>query len=150
MPQKGRLPIEEKVRIVEDYLAGKIGFRSTHETKGIGKSTLRLWIRLYEMRGVEGLTPTAKGRKYSSELKETVVREYVAGGISLKGLCRKYDITHAQIVRKWIKKYNGCEEFRSPNSGSEIFMAKGWETTLDERIVIVSYCIPTARTMGKP
>jgi transposase-like protein len=126
MPQKGRLPIEEKVRIVEDYLAGKIGFRST----------------------CEGLTPTAKERKYSSELKETVVREYVAGGISLEGLCRKYDITHSQIVRKWIKKYNGREEFRSPNSGSEIYMAKGRETTLDERIEIVSYCIAACRALG--
>jgi transposase-like protein len=149
MPQKGRLPVEEKVRIVEDYLAGKIGFRSTCETKGIGQSTLKLWIRLYEMRGIAGLTPTAKGRKYSSELKETVVREYVAGGISLEGLCRKYDITHSQIVRKWIKKYNCREEFKAPNSGSEIYMAKGRETTLDERIEIVSYCIANGKDYGK-
>lgn len=149
MPQKGRLPIDEKVRIVEDYLAGKIGFRSTCKAKGIGQTTLKIWIRLYKMRGVEGLQPTAKERKYSAELKESVVMEYLAGGISLEGLCRKYDITHSQIVRKWIRKYNCCERLRTPNSGSEIFMAKGRTTTLDERIEIVSYCIENGKDYGK-
>jgi transposase-like protein len=149
MPQKGRLPVEEKVRIVEDYLAGKLGFRSTCKTMGIGQTTLKLWIRLYKMRGVEGLQPTAKERKYSSALKEIVVKEYLAGSISLEGLCRKYDITHSQIVRKWIKKYNCCERFRTPNSGSEIYMAKGRTTTLNERIEIVSYCIENGKDYGK-
>lgn len=149
MPQKGRLPVEEKVRIVEDYLAGKIGLRSTCRTMGIGQSTLKLWVRLYETRGVDGLTPTAKERKYSAELKETVVKEYISGGISLEGLCRKYDITHSHIVRKWIRKYNCHEEFRSANSGSEIYMTKGHTTTLDERIDIVSYCISNGKDYGK-
>lgn len=149
MPQKGQLPVEEKVRIVEDYLAGKIGLRSTCRTMGVGQSTLKLWIRLYKMRGIEGLTPTAKDRKYSAELKGAVVKEYVAGEISLEGLCRKYDITHSEIVWKWIKKYNCREELRAPNSGSEIYMAKGRETTLDERIEIVSYCIANGKDYGK-
>lgn len=149
MPQKGRLPVEEKVRIVEDYLAGKIGLRSTCRAMGIGQTTLKLWIRLYETRGVEGLTPTAKERKYSAELKETVVKEYMAGGISLEGLCRKYDITHSKIVRKWIEKYNCHKEFRSPNNRSEIYMTKGHITTLDERIDIVSYCISNGKNYGK-
>lgn len=113
MPQKGRLPVEEKVRIVEDYLAGKIGLRSTCRTMGIGQSTLKLWIRLYETRGVDGLTPSAKERKYSAELKETVVKEYIAGGISLEGLCRKYDITHSQIVRKWLNREKSHRELEN-------------------------------------
>lgn len=149
MPQKGRLPIDEKVKIVEDYLAGRIGFRSTCKTMGIGQTTLKLWLRLYKMRGVEGLTPTATERKYSVELKETVIKEYLAGGISLEGLCQKYDITHSHIVRKWMKKYNCCERFRTPNSGGEIYMAKGRTTTLDERIEIVSYCIENGKDYGK-
>lgn len=150
MPQKGRLPVEEKVRIVEDYLAGKIGFRSTCEKMRIGQTTLKLWIRLYKTRGVDGLTPTSKERKYSVELKETVVKEYLTGKISLEGLCQKYDITHSHIVRKWIKKYNNCHEvFRTPNNGSDIYMAKGRTTTLDERIEIVSNCISNGKDYGK-
>ena len=88
MPQKGRLAVEEKVRIVEDYLSGKTGFRSTCRATGISQTTLKLWIRLYKTRGVEGLTLTAKERKYSAELKETAVKEYLAGEISLEGLCQ--------------------------------------------------------------
>lgn len=149
MPQKGRLPIDEKIKIVEDYLSGRIGFRSTCRTKGIGQTTLKMWIRLYKMRGVAGLQPTATKRKYPTELKETVVTEYLTGRISLDGLCEKYNITHSQIVRKWIKKYNSHERFRSPNSGSEINMAKGRTTTLDERIEIVSYCIENGKDYGK-
>ena len=145
MPQKGRLAIEEKVRIVEDYLAGKIGFRKTCEEKGIGQTTLKIWIRLYKTRGVEGLTPTSTARKYSAELKETAIREYLAGEESLEGLCRKYDITHSQIVRKWIKKYNHPEGFTKPTSGGEVYMVKGRVTTLDERIEIVSDCIANGK-----
>jgi transposase len=149
MPQKGRLPIDEKIQIVEDYLAGRIGFRSTCKAKGIGQTTLKLWIRLYKVRGVEGLRPTSTERKYSVEVKAAVVKEYLAGGISLEGLCQKYDITHSQIVRKWLKKYNCCERFRTPNSGSEIYVAKGRTTALDERIEIVSYCIENGKDYGK-
>ena len=149
MPQKGRLPLDEKIKIVEDYLAGRIGFRSTCKAKGIGQTTLKMWIRLYKIRGIAGLQPTATERKYSTELKETVVTEYLAGGISLDGLCEKYNITHSQIVRKWIKKYNYHEGFRSQNSGSEIYMEKGRTTTLDERIEIVSYCIENGKDYGK-
>lgn len=149
MPQEGRLPVEEKVRIVQDYLAGKIGLRSTCKTMGIGLTTLKLWLRLYKTRGIDGLIPTAKERKYSAELKMIVVREYAAGGISLEGLCRKYDITHSGIVRKWLKKYNCHEGFKSPNSGSEVYMTKGRMTTLDERIDIVSYCISNGKDYGK-
>ncbi len=63
MPHKGRLPVEEKVRIVKDYLAGKKGLRPICRPMGIGQSTLKLWIREYETRGMNSLTPTAKERK---------------------------------------------------------------------------------------
>lgn len=149
MPQKGKLPTEEKVRIVEDYLAGIIGYRSTCKSIGIGRTTLKLWIRLYETRGAEGLQPATKERKYAAELKEIVINEYLAGGISLEELCRKYDITHSHIVRNWLKKYNCGEKFRMPNNGSEIRMTKGRKTTLDERIEITSYCIENGKDYVK-
>lgn len=149
MPHKGILPVDEKVRIVENYLAGKIGLRSTCRDMRIGLSTLKLWIRLYKIRGIEGLTPAAKSRKYSAELKVLAVKEYMAGEISPEGLCRKYDITHSAIVRRWIKKYNFHKEFRTPNSGSGIYMVKGRTVTQEERIEIVSYCISNGKDYGK-
>ncbi len=149
MPQKGRLPVERKIKIVEDYLAGKEGISSICETTGISQTILRQWVRLYETRGIEGLVPTAKDRKYSAELKVMVVKEYIAGDISIEGLCRKYDITDPQIVRRWIKKYNDHKEFRTPKSGSEIYMVNGRKTTCEERIEMVSHCISNGKDYGK-
>ena len=147
MPQKGRLPVEQKSKIVEDYLTGKIGMRSTCRTLGIGMETMKIWIRLYKTRGPEGLIPTSKSRHYSADLKETVVREYLKGGISQADLCRKYDITHSGIVRKWLKKYNCHKGFRAVSK--EVHMTKGRITAFDERLEMVSECISLGKDYGK-
>lgn len=148
MPQKGRLPNEQKIQIVEDYLAGKIGMRSTCRTLGIGLETMKVWIRLYKTRGQEGLIPVSNFRHYSPELKETVVKEYLKGGISQADLCSKYDITHSGIVRKWLKKYNCHKGFRK-NTSKEVPMTKGRPTTFDERLEMVSECISAGKDYNK-
>lgn len=149
MPQKGRLPAEDKIRFVKDYLNGKRGYEASYQAAGVSEGAFRNWIRLFQIRGSEGLLPSSKNRKYSAEFKGKVVNEYHKGGISLEALCIKYDITTVSIVQRWIKRYNCHGEFRTPNSGGEIYMAKGRKTTLDERIEIVRDCISTGRDYGQ-
>lgn len=149
MPHKGQIPVEDKIQFVKDYLNGKWGYTTSCQAAGVDTRTFRNWVRLYQIRGSEGLLPSNKNRKHSTELKEKVVREYLQGGISLSALCTKYDITSHSIVQQWIKRYNCHREFRSPNSGGEIYMVKGRKTTLDERIEIVQNCISTGRDYGQ-
>ena len=116
---------------------------------GISKTTLYEWVRLYKTRGVEGLAPATQPRKYSPELKRKAVEDYLSGGGSLRSICAKYDISKEHMVQRWIKIYNSHKDFKQPNSGGAIYMAKGRKTTLDERIEIVSRCISENKDYGK-
>lgn len=149
MPQKGRLPVEEKIRLVKDYLDGKRGYTESYQAAGVSEGAFRTWTRLFQTRGSDGLLPAKKRMRYSAELKVKVIKEYLQGGISIEALCTKYDITKPSIVQQWIKRYNCHEEFRTPNSGGEIYMVKGRKTTLEERIEIVQDCISSGRDYGQ-
>ena len=60
MPHKGRLSVEEKSKIVEMYLSGEMGKREIILRHGIGLTTFRDWLRLYNARGTQGLIPANK------------------------------------------------------------------------------------------
>ena len=149
MSRKPKVSADEKIRAVEAYLNGKLGFTEACKKYEIDRSVWRAWIRLYKTYGPEGLVPRSKNQRYSKELKLQVVIEYLAGGVSLFELCSKYQITSHSMVMQWTKRYNGQKGFKNPNSGSEIYMTKGRETTLAERIEIVSYCIENGKDYGK-
>ena len=100
MPQKGRLPADEKVRIVEAYISGQTSAYFIQTQYGIGWTTLRDWIRLYKSRGVEGLAPTGSKRKYTVETKSLAVAEYLTGQSSQDTICLKYNMTVSREVRK--------------------------------------------------
>lgn len=68
MPHKGRLPAEEKVRLVEAYLSGTLGAASIHGKYGIDGRTLRERVRLYKVPGATGLHSAANNRKYEPKL----------------------------------------------------------------------------------
>lgn len=149
MPQKSGNQSERKIELVKKYLGGEIGATRIVQELGITESTLRRWVISYKAFGAEGLIPQAKSRKYSPDLKLKVVQEYLSGGSSMKGLCLKYAISDEHIVRRWVKKYNSHEDFKQPNNGGAIYMAKGRNTTLEERIEIVSHCIANNKDYGK-
>lgn len=149
MPQKSRIPSEKKIEVVEKYLRGEMSPTQIFDELGTTWSSLRRWTILYESFGVEGLIPQPKSRKYSPELKSKVAIEYLSGGSSMKSLCSKYSISDEHVVRRWVKKYNSHEDFKQPNNGGAIYMAKSRNTTLDERIEIVSHCIANNKDYGK-
>lgn len=140
MPHKGKLSPDEKVHIVEEYLLGEVGPSQVINEYGIVKATMQRWVRLYKTRGPEGLVPAAANRKYTPELKEIVVQEYLQKGSSLPAICEKYNISNESMVVMWIKKYNNHEVFKPQYKGGNC-MVKGRDTTVDERKEIVAYCI---------
>lgn len=148
MSKKGRLSAENKILLVKDYLDGRRGYRASYRVAGVNARTFSEWVRLYQTRGSEGLFPPKKKRRYSAELKEKVVKEYLQGGASFSALCIKYDITNHSLVLQWVRRYNGHGAFESPKSGGEIYMAKGRRTTFDERAEIVQDCISNGRDYG--
>jgi len=149
MPQRTKYSQAEKVEIVWGYMSGEQSASEVKHIKGISYSTLYEWVRLYKLRGAEGLQPVSKTRKYSAELKALAVMEYINGKASLLDICTKYDITDNHILRRWIKKYNCHEDFKHPKSEGATYMTIGRATTFEERIEIVSHCISNNKDYGK-
>lgn len=149
MAQKIKITVEEKVRLVREYLSGQLGpseFERIYRTKN---QVLYDWVRLYQTRGEAGLMPATKFRKYPPELKLCAVRDYLDGNGSLRAICTKYDISDDEMLRRWVKRYNSHGDFKRPNDGGAICMAKGRKTTQEERIEIVSHCIANNKGYSK-
>ena len=133
--------IEEIVEAVERYKRGETSQGVEAKRLEVSQQTFQDWIRIYETFGESGFLHT-KRRQYSSELKLAAVQDYLNGAGSYAKICKKYGISSRTQLRKWIKVYNGHGELRpSRGRGSDIYMTKGRNTTYEERIEIVSYCI---------
>lgn len=147
MPRKEKISAEEKVRIIEGYLKGKIGYAEAKEIAGINGKTLQSWISRYRTEGADGFQPTEMNRTYPAELKTSAVRDYLNGGGSLRDTCEKYRIRSEYQLRTWIKVYNRHEEFKSFTGGSRMTKAK--KTTKEERLAIAEECITNGNNYGE-
>lgn len=141
MGRKAKFSFEIKINIVQRCLAGKTS--ANHEAQLLGISGTRIleWISLYQSLGEEGLITTSRNTAYSSDTKENAVLDYLNGKGSYSDLCRKYGIRSSSQLRNWILKYNGHEKLKASGTGGCPIMTKGRNTTFDERVEIVQYCI---------
>ena len=146
--RRTNISADEKVDAVQEYLSGQDSQSGMARSLGITKASFQEWIRNYENMGEEAFT-VANTKKYSAELKAMAVQEYLSGLGSLDDICKKYGILSKTALRKWIKWYNDHGDFKQPKGGGIIYMVKGRNTTLEERIEIVSYCIANNKDYGK-
>ena len=148
MPLKQKLEIEEKVRIIREYLQGKISLCEGARESGVAGTTFRGWISIYENQGVEGFTQE-RSQKYTVELKTAAVIDYQRGGGSLAAICKKYKIKDTKILRRWIKVYNAHGDFNTvKHSGGGSYMKQGRDTTKEERLEIVRDCLASGKNYG--
>ena len=139
---KKEFTTEEKMKAVELHIRDGMGYGGIADRYGVPKTTLRHWIRKYKTFGVEGLINRNGKQSYSAELKRSAVEEYQSGRGSLHDICAKYKIRSDKQLQNWIRLYNSHRELRpSRGRGSDIYMTKGRNTTYEERVEIVSYCI---------
>lgn len=149
MSQKQKLSVEEKVKIIWDYLNGKISRSEAARRGGVVEETISYWARNYEADGVEAFT-AQKNRVYNPELKRQAAEEYLSGMGSQAEICRKYHIRKRSQLQAWIQVYNAHGDFNSKkHSGGGSYMKQGRETTLEERIQIVRECISCGKNYGE-
>ncbi len=146
MPQKGKATTEEKVRIVESYLSGKIGSCEAGRLAGVDQRTIAGWISRYKAEGPTGLLPKEHNRAYSKETKLSAVLDYQAGRGSMLEICEKYGVKDKRQLHNWLMVYNRHEDFTIQTGGSR--MTKGRDTTAEERIEIVKACITNGNDYG--
>ena len=90
-----------------------------------------------------------KNKVYSTEFKVTAVEAYLRGEGSYRDLCKRFGISHNDVLRKWVLWYNGHREFKERSSAKgEIYMTKGRKTKQEERAEIVAFCIEHNKDYG--
>ena len=142
---RAKLSREEKLLAIKEYKAGKGSYTTIARKYGIGITTLRDMVAIYETQD----TREKGNKKYSKELKIQAVTDYLSGEGSQRDICKKYKIKDRKILRNWIKWYNGHQEFKEPSSArGEIYMTKGRKTTQEERAEIVAFCIEHGKDYG--
>lgn len=141
---KRKVSVEDKIYAVNLYLDGKESQHRIASMFDVCIASVQQWIRNYKSMGADAFT--LKGnKKYSEELKQQAVLDYLAGRGSQDDICKRYGIRSKAKLQIWIKKYNGHEELRSSETGGNTIMTKGRKTTFEERVEIVQYCIAHGR-----
>jgi transposase-like protein len=146
MHKRSKVSAEEKLRIVEACLSGKLGSSEAGRRLGVDKSSVQAWISRYQAEGPSAFLPVERNRVYSPDLKRAAAEEYLAGKGSLLDICRKYKIRATCQLRNWIKVYNRHEDFKQQSGGSR--MTKARKTTQEERVKIARECLENGKDYG--
>ena len=146
MFRKSKIEPVEKVKIVERYLAGEIGIRKAGKELGVDHHSIRNWISIYQYDGPTGLLNQPKNKSYSKDLKISAINDYLNGEGSLQDICTKYGIRSHRQLSDWIKVYNSGGILKTSTGGA--YMKKAKNTTLDERLKIVTDCLANDKNYG--
>lgn len=138
--RRSKFTPEFKIEAVLKFLNGNDSKLYISKIYGISNTTLENWIRIYQSYGSDGFYRTGNNH-YSKELKLFAVQDYIGGKGSLAEICKKYKILDKRQLRDWIKVYNGHKKFKGHNRSGGKLMTKGRNTTIKERIEIVTDCI---------
>ena len=133
---------EFKIKICEAYLAGEGSYKSIASKHGITATTVKRWIKNYQIHGSSCFYPSPGNARYSKEFKIQCVEEVLSGQDSIAEITVKYNISSCSVLRRWIKKYNANMELKDYDPKREVYMAEARrKTTRDERKEITIYCI---------
>ena len=146
---KSKVPYETKAEIVRDYLEGRVGYTESLRRANNSEASFRYWVHQYKEKGIKGLLPNSRNRKYPEEIKRKAVEEYLSGKGSLEQIGEEYGLRSISQLRQWLKVYNAHGDFNSVKFSGGSYMKQGRETTLEERIQIAKECIACGKNYGE-
>ena len=149
MPRKGKIKAEEKIRIVQACVEGKLSQAEAASRAGVDEASIRDWLVIYRSEGSLGFMERTHNRVYSAELKMQAVMDYLTGGGGQRKICEKYKIHSSKQLRNWIKVYNSGEDFNKHKMSGGSRMKKTRKTTQKERIEIAKECIANGYNYGE-
>lgn len=98
-----KLSYQDKLDIVQAIDDGLYNVRELSKMYEISHGNIHYMYDLYKNHGIESLEH--KSRKYSVELKETIVRK-VKEGESTYRLGIEYGLSHPGVIYQWIRNYD--------------------------------------------
>lgn len=134
-----RIEIDPATRIwlIEECLAGRMRGSEAARRAGVSPGGMRNWIHKYRSNGAAAFEPVETPQKYSAEVKQKVIKDYLAGKGSAAMLSEKYHISCGSLVNDWINKYNRHKGTKQGTGGLSMTTRK---STLEERIHAVKEC----------
>lgn len=139
MSRKGKVSPEIKMKLVEQYLQGKIRCTNAAMEASVDRSSFHQWVMKYLSGGPTALLETSKKTYYPNKTMLSAVHAYLNGEGSQLEICKKFQISSKGPLQNWIKKYNAHKELKSSNGGCR--MSNRRHTTAEERLEIVKDCI---------
>ncbi len=149
MSKRTKYTTEEKYKILDAYENGYVTMQKTLTKYSISKYDFYDWKYKYSKYGIDGLKESRTCKKYSNELKELAVNDYMSGKFSQSEVVKKYELTDRSVLRKWINKYNGHREIKSVTKGMSKSMTKGRVTSWKERMKLHCTVLLKATTINK-
>ena len=137
---KSKVSTEERIETARACAEGRTSIAEAGRRLGVDRALVREWRNRYKAGGVLAFSGGEGNRTYTDELKSAAVREYLEGHNSQKEIAAKYGLRSSRQLRDWIKVYNSGRDFSRKDLGG-CRMKNGRETTQEERIEIVRYCI---------
>ena len=141
MSKRNKYTPEEKYEILKSYESGAGSIEEIATKYMISIDTFYHWRYKYMRYGINGLIDSGTCKKYSKELKDQAIKDYVSGKYSLREVAKKYELTNKSVLQRWLKKYNGHREITSTTKRMSESMTIGRTTCWKERIKITLYCI---------
>lgn len=141
MSKRSKYTAEEKYQIIKAYGDGVGSVEEVTSMYKISKYAFNNWRYNYEKYGMDGLKESKTWKRYSKELKENAVKDFLSGEFSKEEITKKYEISSTSVLRKWLNKYNSHREIKATAKGLSHSMTKGRSTSWKEKIEIVLFCI---------
>lgn len=149
MGGKTKIPSEIKVEYAEKIIAGKATVKGTARELGLHPKSVQEWMAKYKADGPSGLLDGHSNKRYSHELKDAAVHDYLEGKGSQLELCARYGIACPRVLKTWVDAYNAHKEPRPTGGGFSMSRKQSRKTTYDERCEIVRYCLDHGSNYGE-
>lgn len=140
MSKRSPKSVEEKLEIVNLYLEKGKSMSSLIREYGVSDTSIRTWVRKYKHLGIAGLRDSKTWTRYSKEIKEQAVQDYLSGRGSLETIIDKYHISSQSVLKRWINQYTSGKALQTTSKGLGR-MKQGRKTTFEERVEIVNFTI---------
>lgn len=114
-----------RLRCVRKIVEQSCSITEMSTKTGVEHSNIRSWLRMYELKGKEGLR-SRKRQTYSEQLKVQVVLAVQKERLSLNEACSRFDIRNECTINRWMQDYErqGVEGLKSKPKGRPPNMEK--------------------------
>ena len=130
-----------KMKIVQEYLDGKGGYKYLASKYSLSSSTLlERWVAQYKKYGYKGLTRKREKQKYDLKFKLNAVQCYLSTEISYQELAMQLGISNPTVLCAWVNDYRkyGIEGISNKSKGQPPTMPKEKELSKAKCVETIS------------